>query len=57
VWVDGDGYVRKLDESLQAGPASVKLEATLSDFGTKVDVTPPPADQTTDLLQLLKPTK
>jgi hypothetical protein len=57
VWVDGDGYVRKLDESLQAGPASVKLEATLSDFGTKVDVNPPPADQTTDLLQLLKPTK
>jgi len=56
VWIDGDGYVRKLDESLHAGGADVQIEATLSDFGTNVDVTPPPADETTDLAALL-PTK
>lgn len=56
VWIDGDGYVRKLDESLHGGGADVELQATLSDFGATVDVTPPPADETTDLAALL-PTK
>lgn len=59
VWVDGNGYVRKLDETMsvqsaQAGSIEIKVEALLSDFGTAVDVTPPPADQTTDLATLLK---
>jgi hypothetical protein len=54
VWVDGDGYVRKLEESLSAqipgsGTMDMKLGLQMSDFGTKVDVSPPPADQTTDL--------
>jgi hypothetical protein len=56
VWIDGDGYVRKLDGSLRAGGADVEIAATLSDFGANVDVTPPPADETTDLAALL-PTK
>lgn len=59
VWVDGDGYVRKLAESLSAqvpgtGTLDMKIEMEMSDFGTAVDVTPPPADQTTDLAALLK---
>jgi hypothetical protein len=53
VWIDGDGYVRKLQESVKGTSANVQIEALLSDFGTKVDVTPPPADQTTDLAALL----
>lgn len=58
VWVDGDGYIRKLDESLTAqlpsvGAMDVRIVTTMSDFGTAVDVTPPPADQTTDLSELL----
>jgi hypothetical protein len=54
VWVDGDGYVRKVVESMNVATVAVKVEATMSDFGTKVDVTPPPADQTIDLAALLK---
>lgn len=57
VWVDGDGYVRRLDESMSAktptGTMDVKVDVGLSDFGTTVDVTPPPADQTTDVAQLI----
>jgi hypothetical protein len=54
VWVDGDGYVRKLEESLSAqvpgsGTMDMKIGLQMSDFGAKVDVSPPPADQTTDL--------
>jgi LppX/LprAFG-like lipoprotein len=59
VWVDGDGYVRKLEESLTAqvpgtGTMDMKIGLQMSDFGAKVDVTPPPADQTTDLGALTK---
>lgn len=59
VWVDGDGYVRKLEESISAqvpgtGTMDLKISAQMSDFGTTVDVTPPPADQTTDLADLMK---
>lgn len=57
VWVDGDGYVRKFVESMNVSTVAVKIEATMSDFGSKVDVTPPPADQTTDLSALLKTNK
>lgn len=59
VWVDADGYVRKLNESITAqvpgtGTLDLKIAAEMSDFGTTVDVTPPPADQTTDLNALMK---
>jgi hypothetical protein len=58
VWVDGDGYVRKLVETLSAhtpnGTMDMKLAVQMSDFGTPVDVTPPPAEQTTDLGALMK---
>jgi len=57
VWIDGDGFVRKLDESDHTAAADVEIEATLSDFGVNVDVTPPPADQTTDLAALLGRTR
>lgn len=62
VWVDGNGYVRKLDESMsmqspQAGTIDMKMTMTMSDFGTTVSITPPPADQTTDFTQLIKSKK
>lgn len=53
VWIDGNGYVRKFQESVKGTNATVQIEADLSDFGSKVDLTPPPADQTTDLAALL----
>jgi LppX_LprAFG lipoprotein len=62
VWVDGDGYVRKVDERISAqvpstGTLDLKIAAEMSDFGTTVDVTPPPADQTSDLNALMKKKK
>jgi LppX_LprAFG lipoprotein len=59
VWVDADGYVRKLEESMSAqvpgtGTMDLKIGLQMSDFGAKVDGTPPPADQTTDLGTLSK---
>lgn len=59
LWVDGDNYVRKLEERLSAqvpgtGTMDMKIALQMSDFGTKVDVTAPPADQTTDLGALIK---
>jgi len=59
VWLDADGYVRKLEESLSAqvpgtGTVDLKIAAHLSDFGTPVSVTPPAADETTDLATLMK---
>ncbi len=57
VWIGDDGLVRKLtlDESLsaQGHSADVKLDLELSDYGTTVNVTAPPADQTLDLTGLL----
>jgi hypothetical protein len=53
VWVDGDGYIRKFQESVKGTNATLNVETTMSDFGTTVDVTPPPAGQTTDLTALL----
>lgn len=59
VWVDGDGYVRKLQESFSmtvpgAGAMDMKLSYELSDFGGAVVIEAPPADQVTDLLELIK---
>jgi hypothetical protein len=58
-WIDGDGYIRKFEESFSmkapnAGRMDMKLAATFSDFGTPVSITIPPADQTTDIVQLIK---
>jgi hypothetical protein len=59
VWVDDDNLVRRMRQSYegaQVGPgASMDMTSTveLYDFGTKVDVSPPPADETVDLSQLI----
>jgi len=57
-WIDGDGYIRKFEESFSmkapnAGRMDMKLAATFSDFGTPANITIPPADQTTDIVQLI----
>jgi hypothetical protein len=62
VWIDDQGQVRRimLHETLkgtagsaQNGNVTVDVTATLSDFGTPVTITAPPADQTADLTQAL----
>jgi len=53
-WVDAHGYLRRLAFALPTTAASpaVKVTVDFSDFGTTVDVTPPPADQVEDLSSL-----
>ncbi|HEY3607621.1 MAG TPA: hypothetical protein VGL06_08980 [Pseudonocardiaceae bacterium] len=67
VWLDGEGRLRKIAmrETLTGaatstpptttpnGNISFDFTATLSDFGVPVDITAPPANQTTDLTKLL----
>ncbi|TVT25223.1 hypothetical protein LWP59_12320 [Amycolatopsis acidiphila] len=65
VWIDDQGRLRKimLDEratppstagsTATPGPVSVSLTETFSDFGTPVNVTAPPADQTADITDKL----
>lgn len=56
VWIDDDGLPRRLTESVSvADVMTMNLSMDLFDFGTKVDVTPPPADQVTDLTTLVTP--
>jgi hypothetical protein len=65
VWIDDQGRLRKitLEEKVTppstasgataTGPVSLSLTETLSDFGTPVNVTAPPADQTADITDKL----
>ena len=54
VWVDGDGYVRKLKESLTTPAPQMKMVISLqlSAFGKHVTISPPPADQVLDVSTL-----
>jgi hypothetical protein len=57
VWIGDDGLVRKLtvDETVGSGndTASVHLNLGLSDYGTAVNVTAPPSDDTLDATGLV----
>jgi len=57
VWIGDDGYVRKLtvDETVTANgeSATVHLNLGLSDYGTAVNVTAPPAGDTLDATDLV----
>jgi hypothetical protein len=52
VWIDGDGQARKIatDVDVKGVKASTTIE--YYDFGTKVDVSAPPADEVLDFSQL-----
>jgi hypothetical protein len=56
VWVDGNGYVRKVEyaQRSSAGSKPVRVTMTLHDYGAPVSVKPPPASATVDLMQALK---
>ena len=63
VWVDGDGLVRKIAFSfsipktrtggMPGGGQTITETIEFFDFGVNVDVTPPPASETTDLTKLM----
>lgn len=56
VWIGGDGLVRRMHTTLSASVHGMQtvsdLTLDLSDFGTQVTITPPPAGQTLDITQL-----
>lgn len=54
VWVDGNGLPVEVKFSEETTAGTVSGDLTYSDWGTSVSVTPPPADQTVDIVQLLK---
>jgi hypothetical protein len=50
VWVDGKGFVRKVQYAQSAGGKAVKVTMNLHDYGKPVTVSPPPADEVVDLM-------
>ena len=59
VWIDDDGLARRMkyEQPLPAGQgsqdASMGLTMEMYDFGTEVDVEPPPANEVVDLQELI----
>jgi hypothetical protein len=51
VWIDGEGFVRKVQYAQQAAGKDVKVTMKLHDYGKPVTVKPPPADQVVDVTQ------
>ena len=49
VWIDGDDLVRRFEQKLAAQGMPITQRIELYDFGTKVDVEPPPAREVKDL--------
>lgn len=60
-WLDGDNLMRRMVQTIetpaQQGVPAIKIKQTmdLSDYGTKVDVTPPAKDETYDATDDLLP--
>ena len=56
VWVDDNGYVRQYessyDETLGGNAMSTTTTVEISDYGTQVDISPPPADEVFDATEL-----
>jgi hypothetical protein len=57
-WIDPDGLLRRVRYSYggseQTGSLSSSITVDFYDFGTAVEVRPPPADQVTDLADILE---
>ena len=56
VWVDDQGYIRQYestyDETRGGNAASTTMKVEISDYGTQVDVSAPPADEVFDATEL-----
>jgi hypothetical protein len=52
-WIDDNGFVRQIEESFDAAGARTSMTMQFHDFGTSVDVSPPPEAETVDLSQLI----
>ncbi|MFJ1734989.1 hypothetical protein [Streptomyces sp. NPDC088254] len=54
VWVNGDDLPARMDIGMDAPQGKVRMSMTFSDYGAKVVVKAPPANQTFDLAQMFK---
>ena len=53
VWLDSNGYIRKVSYQEHAGrQQAAKVTMQLHDFGSRVEIAPPPDDSVVDLTQL-----
>jgi hypothetical protein len=54
VWVDGNGYIRKVSYDEHAGRRqAAKVTMELHDFGSPVEITAPPSDSVVDLTRMV----
>ncbi|KOG55383.1 hypothetical protein [Streptomyces varsoviensis] len=54
VWVNRDDYPVKMDVRIDSSEGAMNITAKYSDYGTKAAVQAPPADETVDLMNMLK---
>ncbi|WP_369211181.1 hypothetical protein [Streptomyces flavofungini] len=54
VWVNEDDYPVRMDIDIKTPEGTVKTSQTFSDYGTTAKVTPPPAGETFDLMEMFK---
>lgn len=54
VWVDDDGRVRRLVQEFELQGASVSTTLDFLEYGIDADITPPPAEDTADLAELIE---
>jgi hypothetical protein len=56
VWIDGNGYIRKVSYAEHAGrQQAAKVTIELHDFSTPVSIKPPPSGSVVDLMKTLNP--
>lgn len=53
VWVNKDDYPVRMDVVMATGQGDMNVSTHYSDYGAKAEVTPPPADQTFDLMEMM----
>ncbi|WP_067343837.1 hypothetical protein [Streptomyces noursei] len=54
VWVNGQDYPVKMDVDIRTPQGTIKTSARYSDYGAKAAVQAPPADDTADVLKVLR---
>jgi hypothetical protein len=55
VWVDGDGLPRRMEMAIDVQKMSMTMTMEFYDYGVKIDVAPPPADEVGDMSSLVGP--
>jgi hypothetical protein len=53
IWVDGDGYLRRIRETAKTAQGAFDVRMDMSDFGVAVNVSPPPSADVRDFGEVL----